>query len=58
MNLLYSAIVLDPGGLIAWLVVGVVAGWLAGKVMKGALLPTEWVKSVSEGLETPRFQGF
>ncbi len=26
---------LDPGGLIAWLVVGLVAGWLAGQFMKG-----------------------
>lgn len=26
---------LDPGGIIAWLVVGLVAGWLAGLVMKG-----------------------
>jgi uncharacterized membrane protein YeaQ/YmgE (transglycosylase-associated protein family) len=26
---------LDPGGIIAWLVVGLVAGWLAGMVMKG-----------------------
>ena len=26
---------LDPGGLIAWLVVGLIAGWLAGKFMKG-----------------------
>jgi uncharacterized membrane protein YeaQ/YmgE (transglycosylase-associated protein family) len=26
---------LDPGGLIAWIVVGLVAGWLAGVVMKG-----------------------
>jgi uncharacterized membrane protein YeaQ/YmgE (transglycosylase-associated protein family) len=26
---------LDPGGLIAWLVVGLVAGWLAGRIMKG-----------------------
>jgi uncharacterized membrane protein YeaQ/YmgE (transglycosylase-associated protein family) len=26
---------LDPGGLLMWLVVGVVAGWLAGKVMTG-----------------------
>jgi uncharacterized membrane protein YeaQ/YmgE (transglycosylase-associated protein family) len=26
---------LDPGGIIAWLVVGLVAGWLAGVVMKG-----------------------
>ena len=27
---------LDPGGLLMWIVVGVVAGWLAGKVMKGS----------------------
>jgi uncharacterized membrane protein YeaQ/YmgE (transglycosylase-associated protein family) len=26
---------LDPGGLIAWLVVGLIAGWLAGRFMKG-----------------------
>jgi uncharacterized membrane protein YeaQ/YmgE (transglycosylase-associated protein family) len=26
---------LDPGGLIAWLVVGLIAGWLAGQFMKG-----------------------
>ena len=26
---------LDPGGLIAWLVVGAIAGWLAGIVMRG-----------------------
>jgi uncharacterized membrane protein YeaQ/YmgE (transglycosylase-associated protein family) len=26
---------LEPGGLLAWLIVGLVAGWLAGKVMKG-----------------------
>jgi uncharacterized membrane protein YeaQ/YmgE (transglycosylase-associated protein family) len=26
---------LEPGGIIAWLVVGLVAGWLAGMVMKG-----------------------
>ena len=26
---------LDPGGIIAWLVVGLIAGWLAGMVMKG-----------------------
>ena len=26
---------LDPGGIIAWIVVGLVAGWLAGVVMKG-----------------------
>jgi uncharacterized membrane protein YeaQ/YmgE (transglycosylase-associated protein family) len=26
---------LEPGGIIAWLVVGLIAGWLTGKVMKG-----------------------
>ena len=27
---------LNPGGLIAWLIVGLVAGWLAGQFMKGS----------------------
>ena len=27
---------LDPGGLIAWLIVGLIAGWLAGQFMKGS----------------------
>jgi len=26
---------LNPGGIIAWVVIGLVAGWLAGLVMKG-----------------------
>jgi uncharacterized membrane protein YeaQ/YmgE (transglycosylase-associated protein family) len=26
---------LDPGGIIAWLIVGLVAGWLGGQFMKG-----------------------
>ena len=26
---------LDPGGIIAWIVVGLIAGWLAGVFMKG-----------------------
>ncbi len=26
---------LEPGGVIAWLVVGAIAGWLAGQFMKG-----------------------
>ena len=30
------AVILSPGGLIAWLVVGVVAGWLAGLLMRGS----------------------
>jgi uncharacterized membrane protein YeaQ/YmgE (transglycosylase-associated protein family) len=33
---LFAEIILHPGGLIAWLVVGLIAGWLAGKVMRGA----------------------
>ena len=27
-----AAVALDPGGIIAWLVVGLIAGWLAGRV--------------------------
>lgn len=27
---------LNPGGLIAWIVVGLIAGWLAGQFMKGS----------------------
>jgi uncharacterized membrane protein YeaQ/YmgE (transglycosylase-associated protein family) len=26
---------LDPGGVLAWLLVGLIAGWLAGQFMKG-----------------------
>src|SRR6266702_7563274 len=29
------AAALNPGGLIAWLVIGLVAGWLAGVIMPG-----------------------
>jgi uncharacterized membrane protein YeaQ/YmgE (transglycosylase-associated protein family) len=32
----FAAVYLEPGGIIAWLVVGLVAGFLAGKVMKGS----------------------
>jgi uncharacterized membrane protein YeaQ/YmgE (transglycosylase-associated protein family) len=35
MGPMNAAIVLTPGGVIAWLVVGLIAGWLAGMVMKG-----------------------
>jgi len=35
MGPLYAAIVLTPGGVISWLVVGLLAGWLAGLVMRG-----------------------
>jgi uncharacterized membrane protein YeaQ/YmgE (transglycosylase-associated protein family) len=27
--------VLDPGGVLAWLIVGLVTGWLAGRVRRG-----------------------
>ena len=26
---------LEPGGILAWLIVGLIAGWLAGQFMKG-----------------------
>jgi len=32
----FAALVLEPGGVIAWLVVGLLAGWLAGAAMKGS----------------------
>jgi uncharacterized membrane protein YeaQ/YmgE (transglycosylase-associated protein family) len=28
-------VTLSPGGIIGWIIVGLVAGWLAGKVMSG-----------------------
>jgi uncharacterized membrane protein YeaQ/YmgE (transglycosylase-associated protein family) len=28
-------VALEPGGLISWLIVGLIAGWLAGQFMKG-----------------------
>jgi uncharacterized membrane protein YeaQ/YmgE (transglycosylase-associated protein family) len=35
MGILLAQITLFPGGIIAWIVVGLIAGWLAGQVMKG-----------------------
>jgi uncharacterized membrane protein YeaQ/YmgE (transglycosylase-associated protein family) len=32
---IFADLVLNPGGLIAWIVVGLISGWLAGLVMKG-----------------------
>jgi uncharacterized membrane protein YeaQ/YmgE (transglycosylase-associated protein family) len=32
---MFAAVALNPGGIIAWLVVGLIAGWLAGLFMKG-----------------------
>jgi uncharacterized membrane protein YeaQ/YmgE (transglycosylase-associated protein family) len=36
MGNMVFAVVLSPGGIIAWLVVGLIAGWLAGMMMKGS----------------------
>jgi uncharacterized membrane protein YeaQ/YmgE (transglycosylase-associated protein family) len=33
---IFADIVLDPVSIILWIVIGVVAGWLAGLVMKGS----------------------
>jgi uncharacterized membrane protein YeaQ/YmgE (transglycosylase-associated protein family) len=33
---MFSTIYLDPVGFIAWLIVGLLAGWLAGVMMKGS----------------------
>jgi uncharacterized membrane protein YeaQ/YmgE (transglycosylase-associated protein family) len=33
---IFADIYLEPGGIIAWLIVGLVAGFLAGKFMKGS----------------------
>lgn len=35
MTPMLAAIALTPGGVISWAVVGLVAGWMAGMVMKG-----------------------
>lgn len=34
-TLVFADIAMMPGGIIAWLIVGLVAGFLAGKVMEG-----------------------
>jgi uncharacterized membrane protein YeaQ/YmgE (transglycosylase-associated protein family) len=36
MAFLFADIALAPGSIIAWLVVGLISGWLAGLVMKGS----------------------
>jgi uncharacterized membrane protein YeaQ/YmgE (transglycosylase-associated protein family) len=33
---MFAEIQLNPGGIIAWAVVGLIAGWLAGVMMKGS----------------------
>jgi uncharacterized membrane protein YeaQ/YmgE (transglycosylase-associated protein family) len=32
---IFADMILTPGGVLSWIVVGIVAGWLAGQVMKG-----------------------
>jgi len=32
---IFAEVVLHPGGIVAWLAVGLIAGWLAGKVVTG-----------------------
>lgn len=39
---LFAEFDLSPGGIIAWLVVGLIAGWLAGVVMKGGGYGVVW----------------
>ena len=34
-SLILADIIMEPGSIISWLVVGLLAGWLAGSVMKG-----------------------
>ena len=29
------ALALNPGGIISWIVIGLIAGWLAGKIVEG-----------------------
>ncbi len=36
MNSMSLAVVLSPGGIISWLFVGLIAGWLAGLMIKGS----------------------
>ena len=35
MPLIVADLALMPGGIIAWIVVGLISGWLAGLMMKG-----------------------
>jgi uncharacterized membrane protein YeaQ/YmgE (transglycosylase-associated protein family) len=32
---MFADVLLQPGGILAWLVVGLIAGWLTGLVMRG-----------------------
>lgn len=33
--IMFAEIIFHPGGILAWLIVGLMAGWLAARVMKG-----------------------
>src|SRR2546421_9109438 len=39
---MFAEINLAPGGILAWLVVGLIAGWLAGVFMKGSGFGVVW----------------
>jgi uncharacterized membrane protein YeaQ/YmgE (transglycosylase-associated protein family) len=32
---MFAEVALNPGGIIAWLIVGLIAGWLTGLIMSG-----------------------
>jgi len=34
-TIVFAAAALNPGGIIAWIVIGLLAGWLAGVIMPG-----------------------
>ena len=38
MDLTYAVIEVSPGGVVSWLVMGLIAGWIAGVAMKCAAL--------------------
>lgn len=35
LHILIAAVVLQPGDIVSWIIVGLIAGYLAGKVMRG-----------------------
>ena len=36
MDLTYAVIEVSPGGVVSWLVMGMIAGWIAGVAIKAA----------------------
>jgi uncharacterized membrane protein YeaQ/YmgE (transglycosylase-associated protein family) len=39
---MFAQIAMQPGGWIAWIIVGLIAGWLAGLVMRGGGYGIVW----------------